>query len=294
MLYDPVYDGIIVNQGIDTTARGLWRSESKMTNITITANQAEQLEKAVNAFVDGQYNEDGSVAENAHWDSEVYTEEFQTGLKTDTESLVESIYEMELKEDQFELVSEVIQGHYGGSKAILEAVAKKITKATAGEEVEVEPVDPTVTEGAEEANAEAEVAAKAKADAAKKKKEPKTEKNCGRCKVVKPVADFYKNKKSSDGFSGWCKDCNKAHNKIKTAERRETREKAKAEKEALEAAAKEAEGEVEVEEVGDDDVVDVEVVDVDEVVDVAEVSTDEVEAEGEVTDELEQEVEQDA
>ena len=33
------------------------------------------------------------------------------------------------------------------------------------------------------------------------------EKQCTRCKVVKPCSEFYKDKKHRDGLSSWCKLC---------------------------------------------------------------------------------------
>lgn len=68
------------------------------------------------------------------------------------------------------------------------------------------------------------------------KKESKTEKRCGRCHVTKKVSmvegevnEFYRNRHSTDGYSGWCRKCNIAHLKIKSAERRAKREKAESE-----------------------------------------------------------------
>lgn len=34
-------------------------------------------------------------------------------------------------------------------------------------------------------------------------------KKCPQCKEVKPVSEWYKNKRQPDGFSAWCKDCTK-------------------------------------------------------------------------------------
>jgi len=34
-------------------------------------------------------------------------------------------------------------------------------------------------------------------------------KKCSRCKITKPVTEFYKNKAQRDGLEGWCKDCSK-------------------------------------------------------------------------------------
>lgn len=50
---------------------------------------------------------------------------------------------------------------------------------------------------------------------------PPEHKTCSRCDTEKPAAEFYRNKRSSDGLSGWCKDCNRSH-------AREKREEAKA------------------------------------------------------------------
>jgi hypothetical protein len=33
---------------------------------------------------------------------------------------------------------------------------------------------------------------------------------CVRCKEVKPISEFHKNSRSSDGLHSYCKDCNKA------------------------------------------------------------------------------------
>lgn len=38
-------------------------------------------------------------------------------------------------------------------------------------------------------------------------------KRCSKCKECKPVSDFYTNKRQSDGFNTYCKDCQKIHNK---------------------------------------------------------------------------------
>jgi hypothetical protein len=36
-------------------------------------------------------------------------------------------------------------------------------------------------------------------------------KQCGKCKKVKPVTEFYKNKSTSDGLARWCKECKKQY-----------------------------------------------------------------------------------
>jgi hypothetical protein len=36
---------------------------------------------------------------------------------------------------------------------------------------------------------------------------------CGRCKELKPVTEFYKNKSTSDGLARWCKECKKQYRK---------------------------------------------------------------------------------
>jgi hypothetical protein len=36
-------------------------------------------------------------------------------------------------------------------------------------------------------------------------------KTCGRCGIAKPVADFWSDKKTSDGFQSYCKECQVAY-----------------------------------------------------------------------------------
>ena len=38
-------------------------------------------------------------------------------------------------------------------------------------------------------------------------------KECRKCKEVKPVTEFHRNKRQKDGFHYYCKECNKAHAK---------------------------------------------------------------------------------
>jgi hypothetical protein len=35
-------------------------------------------------------------------------------------------------------------------------------------------------------------------------------KRCVRCEQTKPLADFTRHKRTSDGLSSWCKDCHNA------------------------------------------------------------------------------------
>jgi hypothetical protein len=50
-------------------------------------------------------------------------------------------------------------------------------------------------------------------------------KKCSKCKIVKPVDEFYKRSKSKDGHGGYCKNCLKEYNNI-----RNTREQVKAQR----------------------------------------------------------------
>lgn len=42
----------------------------------------------------------------------------------------------------------------------------------------------------------------------------RTEKLCSHCNIVKPVEQFYRNKKTADGYSGWCGDCNRKYKSL--------------------------------------------------------------------------------
>lgn len=39
---------------------------------------------------------------------------------------------------------------------------------------------------------------------------PMKTKVCARCKEAKPISEFHKNSRNSDGLHSYCKDCNKA------------------------------------------------------------------------------------
>lgn len=39
-------------------------------------------------------------------------------------------------------------------------------------------------------------------------------KQCTRCKIIKPINDFYKKKSNKDGIDSWCKSCYKITNQI--------------------------------------------------------------------------------
>ena len=45
-------------------------------------------------------------------------------------------------------------------------------------------------------------------------------KRCGRCKEVLPAERFYKEKRSKDGLSGYCKECSSANHKVWREENR--------------------------------------------------------------------------
>jgi hypothetical protein len=42
-------------------------------------------------------------------------------------------------------------------------------------------------------------------------------KQCGKCKELKPLSDFYKNKSTKDGLARWCKECKRQYSKNRTA-----------------------------------------------------------------------------
>jgi hypothetical protein len=42
-------------------------------------------------------------------------------------------------------------------------------------------------------------------------------KQCGKCKELKPLSDFYKNKSTKDGLARWCKECKRQYSKKRTA-----------------------------------------------------------------------------
>jgi len=43
------------------------------------------------------------------------------------------------------------------------------------------------------------------------------QKQCGKCKQVKPLSDFHKNKSSRDGLASWCKECKRQYRKNRSA-----------------------------------------------------------------------------
>jgi thiol-disulfide isomerase/thioredoxin len=38
------------------------------------------------------------------------------------------------------------------------------------------------------------------------------EKQCRKCKAIKPISDFCKRRETKDGCASWCKTCTQAHN----------------------------------------------------------------------------------
>jgi hypothetical protein len=44
---------------------------------------------------------------------------------------------------------------------------------------------------------------------------------CTKCKVAKPVSEFYPNKNGKDGFGTWCKKCNHANSSANAKKMRE-------------------------------------------------------------------------
>lgn len=46
-------------------------------------------------------------------------------------------------------------------------------------------------------------------------------KTCSKCGIAKPLEDFHKNRRQSDGRQTWCKACHKEHQNRKRADSRE-------------------------------------------------------------------------
>lgn len=40
------------------------------------------------------------------------------------------------------------------------------------------------------------------------------EKECRKCKAMKPLQDYYKRRATKDGYAYWCKECKIKHNNI--------------------------------------------------------------------------------